>query len=74
MFESLSRCYPLLGIVHEDLPQQIKEVPIEAGGGRDEFLLKVSQCGDTIAVRVHTDKCFIAFTYFLEALEVSLLG
>jgi len=70
----LFRRYALLRVVHKDLSQQIKKLLVEGRIGRDEVLemnqYKYFERGRTML----TLRCFMAFTYFREAFDVSLLG
>lgn len=61
-----------LGVVHEDLPQEIKELAIEVGMPGDGFLTSLDLLENQMQRR--TGSFFIAFTYFLDALFVSVLG
>ena len=64
----------LFGVVYEDPLQQIEELPIELGVGRDRFLAQsahVQQHGHLFEL---TCSFFMAFTNFFEPFWVSGLG
>lgn len=72
MLQGLFGGYALLGIVHEDLPQEVQKLAVEVGMAGDGFLLLLDLLDNKMGRR--TGSFFIAFTYFFDALLVSVLG
>ena len=75
VFEGFQGGNPSVGVVDEDLLQQIEELLVEGRICRDDVLQRVGQSDeDKIGGGVLTGRLFIAATYFLLALVVSVLG
>jgi hypothetical protein len=72
--DSLSR------VVDENLAKEIEELPVEGCCHRDEILQREGDVNIAVTLRfviqrrILTPNCFIAFTYFRDALEVSAFG
>lgn len=65
----------LLRVVNEDSLEEVEELPVERGVGRDEFLrLLVKSVGEQPRRRRLTVNRFMALTYFRDARVVSSLG
>lgn len=62
----------LLGIVDENLSEEVEELTIEVGMAGNGFLLWLDLLSNRM--RERTGSFFIAFTYFFDALLVSVLG
>ena len=72
VLQSLLGRYALLGVVHEYSPQEIEELFVEVGVARYCFLQALVETHESKEKR--TWSFFIAFTYFFDALLISLLG